>query len=83
MVNTTADLIANMTASGPSLRESIIDATGHDPVDVPEFAWSNDLPCDRCTVADSTAVVFATMEGDTAERLCWHCFSDELYGDVS
>lgn len=63
-------LAANMTASGPSLREWVTTRFGRDPLRDPRFQWSNDLPCDDCRIADSTAVI-------TGRRLCYHCATDQ------
>jgi hypothetical protein len=65
------ELIENMTASGPSLREWVQVRTGCDPITEPEFAWSNIDACSDCGVHDSTAVL--SFDGKTFERLCFHC----------
>lgn len=61
----------NITASGHNLREHLIEATGYDPVTEPSFAWSTVDACDTCGTHNSTAVTSA--DGDTFERLCFHC----------
>ena len=75
----TTNEIQNMTASGPSLRELVIDLTGADPL-APEhlavFLWSNTDRCVRCGVFDSTALV--NVDGDRDDRLCFHCLQDRV-----
>ena len=63
--------VGNMSVSGPSLRARIYTATGIDPYRDRDFAWSDELPCDDCTVVDSTAVV--SIDGEKFERLCDDC----------
>lgn len=60
-----------MTASGPSLREFVLDLTGCDPAVESEFAWSDTERCDDCGVSDSTCVL--SIDGESFERLCYHC----------
>lgn len=72
-MTTAADLIDNMTASGPSLRELIVERTGYDPITEPAFAWSNTEACSDCGVHDSTAVLSFDDNGEVFERLCYHC----------
>ena len=74
----TDTLAANMTASGPSLRELVNELTGCDPVADPAFEWANDLPCSGCGVHDSTCVLALDDDGEQFERLCFHCVSDRL-----
>jgi len=64
----------NMSASGPSLRQLIYTRTGCDAYRDRDFAWSDELRCDDCTVADSTAVV--SIDGEAFERLCFHCLAE-------
>lgn len=75
MSNSTAELTGNITASGHSLREVIEEDTGYDPITEPAYAWSNELPCDDCEVHDSTARVILADDGETATRLCYHCYA--------
>ena len=73
-MTTTQALTDNLTASGPSLREAILEWTGCDPLTEASFAWSNTDECDGCGVHDSTAVL--SFDGDTFERMCFHCAID-------
>lgn len=66
--------IGSMTISGPSLRVLMWRRTGCDAYRDRDFAWSDELRCDDCTVADSTAVV--SIDGEAFERLCFHCLAE-------
>lgn len=66
--------IGSMTVSGPSLRVLMYTRTGCDAYCDRDFAWSDELHCDECTVADSTVVI--SVDGETFTRVCFHCAVD-------